>query len=83
MEGGFTEAQLREFMDEGQVERPEDAAKWGRAVTLAASPSAFQTLITQVTWHPMTRRAISARPIASHVIDTHFEPSFRDLNGIV
>jgi hypothetical protein len=25
----------------------------------------------------MTWRAISARPIGSHVIDTHFEPSFR------
>ena len=32
---------------------------------------------------PMTRRAISARPIVRRVIDTHFEPPFLGLNGIL
>ena len=30
----------------------------------------------------MTFRAISARPIARHVIHTHYDPSFRYLSGV-
>ena len=32
-------------------------------------------------WRPMTRPAISARPIARHVIDTHSKPKFLEING--
>jgi len=79
LEGGFTEAQLREFTEEGQVDKTEDATRRGPVMKLAMSPTASFTCVAR---HPMTRPAIPARPVASHVIDTQFEPSFRDLNSV-
>jgi len=42
-------------------------------------PSRHQTCVK---WHPMTWRAISSRPDACHVIDTHFKSRFLKFNGI-
>jgi hypothetical protein len=49
----------------------------GRAwQTLPSSSSeSIPTLVSRVKWHPMTRRATSTRPIARHIIATHFDTS--------
>jgi hypothetical protein len=44
---------------------------------------AFSTLAPRFTLCSMTGQAISAKLIACHVIDTHFEPLLLELNGIL